>query len=360
MLPRKCFPCHLVQAKNPDYTLTFNLRLLNIRPMSRSGEQESYQSDLKASDVLTLAGLTYRQLHDWERRAGIIDSERASAEGWRKFTFEEVVALAICVRLRDHFSLPLERTGRIYAWLSGKHLDEVDEIIAAEAERTLEIMQRDPKVAAIRKGDFRDFPKGKSDEAVRSLVRRYVNASINKASQRPASLALKMAQSGLPVYLVTNLEEFMMLSEYNLVQWVSERLVSKPTIIFPVNDVLNKILAVKGIPQHTLDRLFTSFRTYWDKLEQRAELKPSEQEVLRLIRERGYQRITAHIKEGQIIRVERDEDLTVREQIKLEQEILEAIRNGDHQTVTVEKRDGKIVRIGRKASIKLDKVTGKP
>ncbi len=126
-----------------------------------------------------------------------------------------------------------------------------------------------------------------------------------------------------------------------------------------MNDILNKILAVKGMPRFTLDKYFTSFRSYWRGVEHAANLTPQEREIIRLIRERRYKSITAHIKDKQVVRLETEEELPVKDRVKFEEAILEALHSGDHQTITVVKGDGKVVRLGRKVSIKLDRVTGR-
>jgi hypothetical protein len=108
------------------------------------------------------------------------------------------------------------------------------------------------------------------------------------------------------------------------------------------------------MPTFKLDTHFKSFRAYWDRIHEEADLTQAEKEMIRLIRERDYQRITAYVKGGEVVRVEREEDLTPQEQDKLEHQILEAIRSGEHQTVTLKKCNGKIVRINRIESIKLN------
>jgi DNA-binding transcriptional MerR regulator len=327
--------------------------------VSSSKTYQPGQDDLTASDVFKLAGLTYRQLHDWENRAGIIESERATSEGWRKFTFEEVIALAICARLREHLAISLEKTGKIYQWLLGQRRSKVQETLAAIAEDTLERMRSNPKVSAIIEGQSHKLKEAISDEAFQYVVKEYIVAEINKTRIRPVHCALKMAQLGLPVYLLTDKEETWILSEQNLVNWVSGRILSKPTLIYPLNEFLNDFLSRVGMPRYTLDTYATSFRDYWDKVHEQADLTRAEREVIRLIRERDYQRVVAHVKGGKVIRVEREEELSASKQGKLEDQIMKAICEGEHQTVSVEKRDGKVVRINRKESIKLDKVTGK-
>ena len=65
----------------------------------KTAQDESEARDFKASDLLKLAGLTYRQLSDWENRAGVLTSQRATDAGWRKFTVEELIALCVCASL---------------------------------------------------------------------------------------------------------------------------------------------------------------------------------------------------------------------------------------------------------------------
>src|SRR5690348_15893966 len=92
-----------------DYTLTYN---------SSDGKLPFLMADkavlplnnmkLRSRDVRRLAGLACRQINDWENRAGVIESDRTTADGWREFHFDEVAALAICGRVRDSFGVPLD------------------------------------------------------------------------------------------------------------------------------------------------------------------------------------------------------------------------------------------------------------
>ena len=67
-------------------------------------------------------------MHDWENRAEVLNSERATDDGWGKFTFEEVLGLGICAALRRQFSLSLERLGELYRWLVGVDTDEIQRV----------------------------------------------------------------------------------------------------------------------------------------------------------------------------------------------------------------------------------------
>ncbi|MGE0887452.1 MAG: MerR family transcriptional regulator [Blastocatellales bacterium] len=313
------------------------------------------QENLTASDVLKLAGLTYRQLHDWEKRAGIIEAERLFPEGWRKFTFESVLALAICTRLREKLGISLEKTGTVYKWLIGDKTSAIDEILAARAELEIEALKSNPTTAAIVTGRHRELKEHISDEYYRKVTETFFFAEINKARIQPALCALKIAQLGLPVYLVSDLTEYSaILSENNLATSVRDRLFKVATIILPLNDLLNPLMERAKIPSFELDKHFTSYRAYWDIIHQEANLSQAEKEMLRLVRERDYQRVTAHVQGGVVLRIETEEDLAPQEQDQLERQILDAIRSGEHQTITLKKCNGKIVRINRTKSIKLD------
>ena len=61
-----------------------------------------------ANDLFELAGLTYRQLNDWERR-GALPHDRERDAGWRRFTAREVFALMVCAEIKAKFGTPLTR-----------------------------------------------------------------------------------------------------------------------------------------------------------------------------------------------------------------------------------------------------------
>lgn len=62
------------------------------------------EKQLKAADLREILGLTYRQLNDWDSR-GILRSfrdrsEESKADGWRKFSIIDVIALSILSELK--------------------------------------------------------------------------------------------------------------------------------------------------------------------------------------------------------------------------------------------------------------------
>jgi len=64
--------------------------------------------DYSAREVQEVAGLTARQLNDWDSR-GALPLDRERDEGWRRFTPREVFVLAVCAELRRQFGIPVER-----------------------------------------------------------------------------------------------------------------------------------------------------------------------------------------------------------------------------------------------------------
>jgi len=328
-------------------------RAYNLANMSKD--------DFKARDVLELAGLTYRQLHDWEERAGVLESKRATSEGWRKFSVKEVIALAICAKLRESLALPLKETGSVYRWLIGKSPSSHERMRAARAERYLSSAREDTRMMALIDGYPESITekKGRAREIEEGLLNEYINEGVELYVTEPVEYALTLAQRGIPIVLLSDLQTSYILSDKALVNWVAISLVKTPTIIFPLNDVLNEVLKKREGFQYKVREEYSVLYTL-KKLRELTEISPNEKAVLHAIREREYNRVTAYIKGGQIVRIEKteQESLTSKEQSKLEKQILEAIRKSDHQTVTVEKRDGEIVTIGRKASVKLGTVTG--
>ena len=316
--------------------------------------------EYKASDILKLVGLTYRQLHDWEERMGVMDSERATAEGWRKFSGEEVIALAICAEIRRQFSLPLDHTRKLYRWLTDKRPDSLEQIVADIAEQNIAEMERHPKIASLLNLSRDDLGKALEEGAARYILREHARERINLMATRPVLQALQLAEIGYLVYLYTDFETQGILTEHNLVDWFAKRMVKKPVILCTLNDIFNAVLEKAGKPKLELDKIASSFLTTLQELQDRPNLTAAERRVVALIRERDYQRITAHVKGGDVIRVEQEEELSRGDPSDPEKRILAAINAGDHMSITVERRDGKIVQIRRKTSIKFDKVTGEP
>ena len=307
--------------------------------------------EYRASDILKLVGLTYRQLHDWEERAGVMASERATAEGWRKFGGEEVIALAVCAAVRRQFALPLEHTRKLYRWLVGKTPSHVEELVVFVGKQTIDSMERSPRFVALLKLRGDDLREALKDDVNRYTFQEYFFAKFKLETTRPIRLAYRLAHFGLPVYLVTDLKAPMILTEFNMVDWIAHRLVDRPVILCPLNDILNAVLKKAGKPRLELDRFSRSFSDTWNELQDRPDLTAAERKVVDLIRAREYQRVTVHVKGGDVIQADVEEDLSEQERARIEKAILDAVGSKGYQTVTLTETGGKVTRLTRRTPI---------
>lgn len=309
-------------------------------------------NEYRAGDLFELVGLTYRQIHDWEERAGVMSSERATSSGWRKFSGEEVMALAVCAAIRRQFQLPLEQIRDLYQWLLGLEQSSVQEAVAEVSRITLDLMLSNKKVAALLslKGD--ELKAALKDEANRYTVEEYLNVKMSVECTRPIIHSLKLADLGFPVYVV-GLETPMVLTEFQLVRWVGNRNIKKPSIVCPLNDIFNEVLVKIKQPPFQVDRFAHSFADYWNNLLESSDLTKSEREVIRLIREGAYQRVTVHVKGREVIRADVEEDLTDAERTRVEKAVMDIIGSKGYQTVVLTEQDGKLVQLKRKTPRKL-------
>ena len=61
-----------------------------------------------AKDVQDVAGLSYRQIHDWDAR-GSLPHSRDKKGTWRRFSFCEIFALTIVNEIHEAFGVPVKR-----------------------------------------------------------------------------------------------------------------------------------------------------------------------------------------------------------------------------------------------------------
>ncbi len=69
------------------------------------GPDDRHYSSREVQDV---AGLTPRQVNDWDGR-GMLPHSREGEDKWRRFTSRELFALAVCAEVRRQFGTPVER-----------------------------------------------------------------------------------------------------------------------------------------------------------------------------------------------------------------------------------------------------------
>lgn len=65
-----------------------------------------------SSEVLEAAGLTYRQINDWDDR-GALPHDRESERGWRRFSAREIFVLMVMSEIHGRFGVPVSRLGYV-------------------------------------------------------------------------------------------------------------------------------------------------------------------------------------------------------------------------------------------------------
>ena len=92
-----------------------------------STKVDSTDPSFTAGDVKHAAGLSYRQLNDWDSK-GALPNSREQETGWRKFTISDLFVLMICSEVRKRYGTPLEKL----VWLKSFMMQEgVDHFQAA-------------------------------------------------------------------------------------------------------------------------------------------------------------------------------------------------------------------------------------
>ena len=87
-----------------------------------------------AKHARDIVGLSYRQLNDWSSR-GALPCEREGERGWRRFPPKEFFAMAVASELRSHYGIPVEKLQFVLDFMTKD--DGRDHFVAA-----VQIMQR--------------------------------------------------------------------------------------------------------------------------------------------------------------------------------------------------------------------------
>lgn len=245
-----------------------------------------------ASDVKKLAGLSYRQINNWNSK-GALPGGREGEEGWHKFSLKDIFAIMVCSEIQQQFNVQLESLKWILSFM--------------QEERTTHL-----------------------EEAYKSI-----------------------SDFGFNIWLLTDCKTtFIMQSdlEFESLFGMGFFRADEPRgyILLRINPIVNKILSCLTTPIElkTHDRVYRVIRQVKNEASSQCV---EELEVLRLIRDGSYKHINVRLKNGRIICAEAEEEITDFDR----DQILKVIEQNKYQTVTITKHDGKIVRLSRKIPFKL-------
>jgi hypothetical protein len=250
----------------------------------------------RACDVQLAAGLSYRQLNNWDS-IGVLPNSRGAALGWRKFSYREVFALAVCSDIRSRFGVSLDALKPLQSYLLREDIDFL--------------------------GDVRE----------------------------------RMTTHLFAFYLLTDLRElFFLIPDVEFESVATRNLLRGDApaafILLKINPLLSRILLCLDTPA----RLKTShgaYDTFDAKRQEGTVQNEQEREVLRLVREGCFDRISIQLKDGNIVRAEAEKEIPESQRRKL----LNILNSRDFQTVTMTKQDGEIVRIRQKIPITFPQIT---
>ncbi len=258
--------------------------------LSRNPDQP-LDAQYTASDVKKAAGLSYRQLNNWDSK-GALPGGREGEEGWRKFSPKDIFALMVCSELRKQFHAPLESVKWIQSFMQKDGADHL--------------------------------------KAAVELISTY----------------------GFTVWLLTDCKTtFIMDSDLefeDLFKFGFFRSEESDGFIFlRINPIVNRLLGCLKTPiaLKTHDRAYTAIQEARSVLSAKNE---QEFEVLKLVRDGSYERITIQLKNGKIISANAEDEHSTADHKRL----LELLEQHKYQTVTIKKHDGEIVRLRRKIPFK--------
>jgi len=236
-----------------------------------------------ASDVKDAAGLSYRQLNDWDSK-GALPNSREQEAGWRKFSPRDLFVLMVCSEVRKQYGMPLHKL----IWLKSFMLQKGADHFQA---------------------------------------------------------AVRMMQHGLAVFIFTDLEKsFDMDADIAIADMLELgycRYDHPHAYIFmSVNPIVNKLLTALKNPV----QLEISDKVY--KLRRAADAKfrvqdDAELAVLDTMRDDDVKRFSATKKGDKEILLEIAQDLPEGTDLKT------TLSSHDFQTVTIKRHEGKKVRISR-------------
>ena len=242
-----------------------------------------------AKDAKKLAGLSYRQLNDWDAR-GAVPTERNREVGWRKFTPKQLFALMVCNEIRRHYGTPVKRLGFVTACMM-------------------------------------------KPEPVNHLA-----------------AMVKLMTRGLSVFLLTDLEEtFVMDSDLEFTDYMQLGFFrpegTRPYIFLPLNKIVNRLLGAMKEPM----QLKRHDDVYGEKGRLDAALAVRtmpEFHVLRAVRSGKYDRVVVEVKEG-LIRFVDIEGHVDNSDYEDEGGTVTVKHEDEFENVTIKRRDGRVVDVKR-------------
>lgn len=281
-----------------NYTMTYNSENHRNKVKNHPSRILS-EKNLRSSDLIEFAGMTYRQINDWQSK-GLISDYRTNNKKWRMFTAEEVFVMMVCKEFRDKFGVSLESLNLIITYLQNNETDAI----------------------------------------------KYV---------------LDLCIYGYEVFLLTDLKELITVqSDIWIGKFITTGLLrdydANNIMLLRLNPIINKMLEMNNLPQLSTDEdLYHSIYNNMAELVSLSKITEDEKEVLDIIRNKSYKKVTIHLNDGNAFQVDTEEELTDEFKLLNDQQLMEILESNEFQSITIQKQNNKIVRFNRKIPRKMGK-----
>src|SRR5262245_49642497 len=99
-------------------------------------------STYTAADLKRAAGLSYRQINEWDQK-GVLPESRIDEAGWRKFSPRDIFALMVCGEIRRQFGVPVETLKWVRTFMQQKGADHLSAAIEIMAQGMAVLLMTD-------------------------------------------------------------------------------------------------------------------------------------------------------------------------------------------------------------------------
>jgi hypothetical protein len=246
-----------------------------------------------ARDVQDVAGLSYRQINDWDSR-GILPSSQEGDGAWRRFSPRDIFVLLVVNELHTKFGIPLQRLQFV-----------------------------------------REFMLQPGADHLRAAVD-------------------MMAMLGIGVWLLTDLEStFIMHSELEFLDLMKHQYFGGERdasyVFVKVNPLVNRILGALDEPM----QLRSHGRGYEIVKELRERFgvrSAAEYRILQAIRSGDFRKVEVTMSDGAVATMRTTADRPTTSSIE------DLLRDGDYQRLTLTQRNGSVVVVEQQLTEKLDEI----
>jgi len=259
--------------------------------------------DMRAADVQKAAGLSYRQLNDWDSK-GAVPGPREAEGKWRKFTPRAVFALMVCSALRKQFGAPVEGL-------------------------------------------------------------KYVQNFMMQEGANHLAAAVRIMRYGARVWLLTDCKQTFVMDHdiefadmFELGSFRGER--EGGYYLLPIDPIVKRLVAamkdpIDLTPVLDLYQLVAQGRSFLGEHNER------EREVLKLLRDPTNEGVNVTVQDGKVVKASARKVKYAKPGRELtEAEVLAMLRSGDFQTITIKKHGGRYVSAESNTPVPIKHETNRP